>query len=218
MVKRQKASGECCSQGLNSSPLTLNLGNFPSPFRVRPRFDSLSPVSLPRPHSRTPFIPSSFWDPGVCVFQTYGAQGRSWRVRGAGWGCGGAPAISAREEPSLLPVSQAQVRPRGATPARRAAGHRAEVHPWSRSRKPGGPSSLVIPGLEWAPAVPRATPGRSFGSGGGKAVRGGRGPADAPLQKGGGAACQPPVPPGVRRALIGRSAARVPEVADAHRP
>lgn len=98
---------------------------------------------------------------------------------------------------SLLPVSQAQVHPRGATPARRAAGHRAEVHPWSRSRKPGGPSSLVIPGLKRARAGPQGHSRAQLRQRRREGGQGRRGPARRSAAEGEEAlACEPPVPPG----------------------
>lgn len=61
------------------------------------------------------------------------------------------PNLCAAKKQNRLPISPAVNTP-GATSAHRAAGHRAEVHPWSRSRKPGGPSSLVTQGPKWATA------------------------------------------------------------------
>lgn len=118
------------------------------------------------------------------------------RYKGCRWGFKEAPQSLPAKKRSRLPASPA-VKAQGATGARRAAGPRAEVHPRSRSRKPGGPSALVTPGLKWAMAGPQGHSGGSVGRrwrGGAQVPRrvrrelSGRGEA-AP------AACEPPAPP-----------------------
>ena len=118
---------------------------------------------------------------------------------------------------SQLPISEVQINAWGVTAARRAADPRAEVHPWSLSRKLGGPSSSVILGLKWASPGAQSHFRELVWQ---AAARWGSGEREnrrkASLER-----VRRPRPAdhlfllGVGRALIGWSAARVPEVADA---
>lgn len=119
------------------------------------------------------------------------------------------PGLCPAKKRSRLPISPA-VKTQGATPARRAAGRRAEVHPRSRSRKPGGPSSLVTQGLKGAMAGSQGhARGQLWQAVARRRSGDGASPPKATPERGGGAGVRTTCSSrGVRRALIGWSASR----------
>lgn len=82
-------------------------------------------------------------------------------IRATGGGLGGVARSlpGGRESEAHLQFLKLRSMLRGAIAARRGASLRTEVHPWSRSRKLGGPSSSVILGLTGHRPAHTATPG-----------------------------------------------------------